>query len=163
MATQSKARAARTAVRKTAPASGNGNGNGAVIAAADLEPLLEALRAAARGESVPRLDARKRGIVGQLHKAFNDKTDSREGTLSEIVRVATVIGREGRLTDRANLAKSQGVWRESLVAVNAMIDDLSRPTLEVARVIDAVAEGDLSQKMQLKIEGRPVKVDPEPP
>ena len=38
-----------------------------------------------------------------------------------------------------------------------MIDDLSRPTLEVARVIDAVAEGDLSQKMQLKIEGRPVK------
>ena len=38
-----------------------------------------------------------------------------------------------------------------------MIDDLSRPTLEVARVIDAVAEGDLSQKMQLKIEGRAVK------
>ena len=38
-----------------------------------------------------------------------------------------------------------------------MVDDLSRPTLEVARVIDAVAEGDLSQKMQLKIEGRAVK------
>src|SRR5437764_11698364 len=38
-----------------------------------------------------------------------------------------------------------------------MIDDLSRPTLEVARVIDAVAEGDLSQKMQLKIEGRAVR------
>jgi HAMP domain-containing protein/CheY-like chemotaxis protein len=38
-----------------------------------------------------------------------------------------------------------------------MIDDLSRPTLEVARVIDAVADGDLTQKMQLKIEGRAVK------
>ncbi|MFL5954491.1 MAG: HAMP domain-containing protein, partial [Gaiellaceae bacterium] len=128
-----------------------------MIAAADLEPLLEALRAAARGEGAPRLDARKRGIVGQLNKAFNDKTDARDGTLNEIVRVATAIGREGRLTDRANLAKTQGVWRQSLVAVNAMIDDLSRPTLEVARVIDAVAEGDLSQKMQLKIAGRAVK------
>src|SRR3954468_16213455 len=128
-----------------------------MVAAADLEPLLEALRAAARGESVPRLDARKRGIVGQLHKAFNDKTGAREGTLNEIVRVATVIGREGRLTDRANVKKTEGTWRTSLVAVNTMIDDLSRPTLEVARVIDAVAEGDLSQKMQLKIEGRAVK------
>src|SRR5436305_10287686 len=38
-----------------------------------------------------------------------------------------------------------------------MIDDLSRPTLEVARVIDEGAQGDLSQKMALKIEGRPVK------
>src|SRR3712207_2696123 len=38
-----------------------------------------------------------------------------------------------------------------------MIDDLVRPTTEVARVIDAVAEGDLSQKMALKIEGQPVR------
>ena len=43
----------------------------AVIAAADLEPLLHALRAAARGEHVPKLDTRRRGVVGQLHKAFN--------------------------------------------------------------------------------------------
>ena len=146
-----------TQTRKTRTRASSTNGDGAVVAAADLEPLLEALRAAARGEQVPRLDARKRGIVGQLNKAFNEKTDVRAGTLNEIVRVATVIGREGRLTDRANLGKMQGVWRESLVAVNAMIDDLSRPTLEVARVIDAVAEGDLNQKMQLKIEGRAVK------
>src|SRR5258707_6873951 len=46
------------------------------------------------------------------------------------------------LTDRAELKKAQGTWRASLAAVNAMVDDLSRPTLEVARVIDAVAEGD---------------------
>jgi len=56
VATQSKTRAARTAARTPA----SGDGNGAVIAAADLEPLLDALRAAARGEAVPRLDARKR-------------------------------------------------------------------------------------------------------
>ena len=38
-----------------------------------------------------------------------------------------------------------------------MIDDLVRPTTEIARVIDAVAEGDLSQKMDCKIDGRPVR------
>src|SRR5206468_948990 len=42
-------------------------------------------------------------------------------------------------------------------SVNGLIEDLSRPTTEVARVIEAVAHGDLSQKMALKIEGQPVK------
>ncbi len=154
MATQTKTRTARS-TGKTAAA--HSNGAGEVVAAADLEPLLNALRAASRGEHVPHLDSRKRGIVGRLNKAFNQKTEARERITNEIVRVATVIGREGRLTDRANVKGSSGVWRDSLNAVNSMIDDLSRPTLEVARVIDAVAEGDLSQKMQLKIEGRAVK------
>jgi len=38
-----------------------------------------------------------------------------------------------------------------------MSDDLVRPTTETARVIDAVADGDLSQKMELKIDGRPLR------
>src|SRR5207248_489554 len=73
------------------------------------------------------------------------------------VRVAAVIGREGRLTERAEVRGAAGVWREQLDSVNGMIEDLVRPTSEVARVIDAVADGDLSQRIQLKIEGRPVK------
>src|SRR5207237_5329722 len=48
-------------------------------------------------------------------------------------------------------------WKEQLGSVNTMIEDLVRPTTEVARVIDAVADGDLSQRIQLKIAGRPVK------
>src|SRR5207237_1064288 len=48
-------------------------------------------------------------------------------------------------------------WGTNRDSVNSLIDDLVRPTTEVARVIEAVAEGDLSQKMALKIEGQPVK------
>ncbi|MCW2963811.1 MAG: sensor histidine kinase/response regulator, partial [Actinomycetia bacterium] len=155
MATRTQTRTARSSALKSSAA--HKNGDGAIVAAADLQPLLEALRAGVRGDSGVRLDPRKRGIVGQLNKAFNELAATRERTTDEIVRVATAIGREGRLTDRAELKKAQGTWRTSLAAVNAMVDDLSRPTLEVARVIDAVAEGDLSQKMQLKIEGRAVK------
>ena len=41
--------------------------------------------------------------------------------------------------------------------MNGMIDDLVRPTTEIARVIDAVADGDLSQKMAQRIDGRPLR------
>src|SRR5947209_5451497 len=44
-----------------------------------------------------------------------------------------------------------------LDSINDLIDDLVRPTTEVARVIDAVADGDLTQKMALEIAGQPVK------
>src|SRR5205085_862702 len=65
-------------------------------------------------------------------------------------------GREGRMTERA-VTTGGGHWAETLTIINTLIDDLVRSTTEVARVIDAVANGDLSQKMALRIEGRPVK------
>ena len=109
MATQTRQRAARTAAR-----SPKANGDGAVVSAADLQPLLEALRASARGEVGVRLDTRKRGVVGQLGKAFNNLAQTRERTTDEMVRVATVIGREGRLTDRADTRGAKGTWKVSL-------------------------------------------------
>src|SRR5207253_2476326 len=68
-----------------------------------------------------------------------------------------VIGREGRMTERAELKGVKGSWADSVDSVNSMIEDLVRPTIEVSRVLDAVAEGDLSQKMSLEIDGRPVR------
>ncbi|MBV8079186.1 MAG: HAMP domain-containing protein [Actinobacteria bacterium] len=128
-----------------------------MVSAQELQELLDALRNARRGARGVRVDARKAGILGELGKAFNELAQTREKTTDEIVRVATVIGREGRLTERTHFAGAEGTWREQLEAVNTVIEDLVRPTNEVARVIDAVADGDLSQRIQLKIEGRPVK------
>ena len=67
------------------------------------------------------------------------------------------IGRDGRLDERARPEGLDGTWLQSIDAVNSMIADLARPTVEVARVLDAVARGDLSQKIDLTIEGRPIK------
>src|SRR5207248_729089 len=75
----------------------------------------------------------------------------------ELGLVGRIIGREGRMTERASLDGMEGGWRTTIGSVNGLIDDLVRPTTEVARVIVAVAEGDLSQKMALEIEGRAVK------
>ncbi|MDQ2969006.1 MAG: HAMP domain-containing protein [Actinomycetota bacterium] len=123
----------------------------------DLQELLEALRSARDGETGVRLAARKSGVMGDVAKAFNSLAERREGLTNELSRVSRVIGREGRMTERAQLKNVKGSWAASINSVNSMIDDLVRPTIEVSRVLDAVAEGDLSQKMSLKIEGQPVR------
>ena len=57
---------------------------------------------------------------------------------------------------RASLGRARGSWGTSIDAVNNLIIDLVQPTNEVARVIGAVANGDLSQTMGLEIDGRPL-------
>src|SRR5213076_2647245 len=59
--------------------------------------------------------------------------------------------------ERMSLSAANGAWATTIGAINSLIDDLVRPTTEVARVLVAVAEGDLSQKISLEIEGQPVK------
>jgi HAMP domain-containing protein/signal transduction histidine kinase/DNA-binding response OmpR family regulator len=132
--------------------------NGTVeIRRQDLQELLDALRSARDGEIGVRLPAQKSGVMGDVAKAFNGLAERREALTTELGRVSKVIGREGRMTERAQLRGAKGSWAESVDSVNSMIDDLVRPTIEVSRVLDAVAEGDLSQKMSLQIEGRPVR------
>ena len=144
----------RTAARRAAKANDVANGT---VDTAELQELLNALRAAKRGELGVRLSTRKSGIVGELGRAFNELAATREQTTKELLRVSAAVGRDGKLTERARLTGSEGSWATKLEAVNALIDDLVRPTREVGRVLDAVAEGDLSQKMVLEIDGQPVK------
>jgi HAMP domain-containing protein len=71
--------------------------------------------------------------------------------------VGNTVGREGKMTDRVSMGTVKGAWATSVESINALIADLVQPTTEAARVITAVAKGDLSQKMVLDIDGRPLK------
>ena len=122
-----------------------------------LEQILEALTAARDGDFTARLPARRRDVVGDLQSRVNELVDRNARMAQELARIARVIGREGRMTERAALPGLYGTWAESIESVNSLIDDLARPTTEVARVIEAVARGDLSRTMALTIEGQPVK------
>src|SRR5207248_977281 len=75
----------------------------------------------------------------------------------ELERISRVVGKEGKITQRASLPGAGGGWAASSEFVNSLIGDLVQPTVEVARVIGAVAKGDLSQRMAIEIEGRPLE------
>jgi HAMP domain-containing protein/signal transduction histidine kinase len=126
-----------------------------------LAELLAALVAAGNGDGGVRLSARRAGIAGDIARAFNTLAVRRDAFGDELARVAEVVRREGRTTERLRLRPKPafGSWVSLVEATNALIDDLVRPTTEVTRVISAVAEGDLTQKMLLTIDGRPARGD----
>src|SRR5438309_2526258 len=136
---------------------GNGQAPDPRISGPALARVEQALRAAAEGDFSVRLPARRKDAIGALEAAYNLLAARNAALEAELVRVGQIIGREGRMTERARLQGAHGGWQTTVDSVNGLIDDLVRPTTEVARVIVAVAEGDLSQKMALEIEGRPVK------
>jgi HAMP domain-containing protein/signal transduction histidine kinase/DNA-binding response OmpR family regulator len=127
------------------------------ISQLDPKLLLKTLRAFRRGDFSARLPSDLTGIDGEIAEAFNDIADLNKGLAQELDRVAKVVGKEGRIGERGRLAAATGCWSECIDSVNSMIGDLVQPTTEVARVIGAVAKGDLSQSMQLEIEGRPLR------
>jgi signal transduction histidine kinase/HAMP domain-containing protein len=131
--------------------------NGEVVDQAALEDLLAALRAAERGDFSTRLRAGRSGIFGEIAHAYNGLMEMNARTVEEIERIGRTVGREGHPTERLSIGGVPGAWAAQARAINDLIDDLMRPTTEISRVIMAVAEGDLSQKMPLEIEGHPVQ------
>jgi methyl-accepting chemotaxis protein len=129
----------------------------ATYTAQQLQPLLDALEAARAGDFSVRLPQTRDGVLSKICRTFNDVVSRNESLTQEVVRVGRIVGREGRMTERAALKGASGAWAVQVDGINALIEDLARPTTEVRRVITAVAGGDLSQKMALEIEGTPVK------
>jgi len=83
--------------------------------------------------------------------------DLNENQANEINRVGKIVGEEGRLGERASMGAVIGSWKDNVDSINLLINSLAAPATQVARVITAVAEGDLSKKMALDIDGRPIK------
>ncbi|WP_046868268.1 hybrid sensor histidine kinase/response regulator [Microvirga massiliensis] len=119
--------------------------------------LLKALRAFRKGDFSVRLPLDLTGIDGEIAEAFNDVVELNAGLARELDRVAKSVGKDGQIGERCKLPQARGCWSECVDSVNSLVTDLVQPTTEVARVIGAVAKGDLGQAMQLEIEGRPLR------
>ena len=122
-----------------------------------LRKLADALKAVKKGDFSVRLRSKYQGVGGEIAELFNDVMELNDGLARELARVGRIVGREGKMTVRASLGPVQGAWGTMVEAYNSVIGDLAHPTTEVARVISAVAQGDLSQKIPLEIAGRPIK------
>src|SRR6059036_2848313 len=125
----------------------------------DTKLLLSTLVAVKNGDFSVRLPVEWTGINGKIADAFNDIIEVNAKMAKELERVSKVVGKEGRLTQRASLGSGSGAWTGMIESVNSLVSDLVQPTNEMARVIGAVARGDLSQTLALEVEGRPLQGD----
>ncbi|TFZ01005.1 HAMP domain-containing protein [Ramlibacter henchirensis] len=119
--------------------------------------LLKALTDLRKGNAKAQLPPDWSGVFGKVADAFNDVVAENVRMAQELSRLSRVVGKEGKLKERAQLANASGFWRDSAECINSLIGDLVHPTSEVARVIGAVAQGDLSKSMALEADGRPLE------
>ncbi|HVD95227.1 MAG TPA: HAMP domain-containing protein, partial [Candidatus Limnocylindria bacterium] len=123
----------------------------------DTRQLLAALIAFKRGDFSARLPQDWTGVPGKIADTFNTVIETNERMSRELERIVNAVGKEGRITQRASLNNVSESWADAIRCINVLIEDLLRPTSEMARVIGAVAKGDLSQTMATKIDGQSLK------
>src|SRR5437773_3244424 len=123
----------------------------------DTRQLLAALMAFKRGDFSARLPEDWTGVAGKIADTFNDVIRTNQRMTQELERIVRVVGKEGRITQRASLSDVSESWGDAIGCINILIEDLLRPTSEMARVIGAVAKGNLSETVATEIEGRPLK------
>ncbi|MGA3169956.1 MAG: HAMP domain-containing protein, partial [Chthoniobacteraceae bacterium] len=119
--------------------------------------LLAAIVAFRDGDFSVRLPADWVGTEGRIAEAFNQVISLEDRITREGRRLAVTVGKEGRLKQRMSLPGAVGEWANKVESINTLVDDLVRPTADVARTIGAVAKGDLGQSMELEVDGRPLK------
>ncbi|KHL92282.1 diguanylate cyclase [Paenibacillus sp. IHB B 3415] len=122
----------------------------------DAGELLNALMAMKKGNFSHRMPYDRTGVAGKVADTFNEIMDIQESLVNEVQTVARVVGKEGNLSRRFVQKNLGGSWETITDSLNGMVIDLIQPTSEMVRVINAVAKGDLSQKVELEIEGRPL-------
>ena len=142
---------------KTPVSHGNGKHENGHSDEVDLQSLVGALASLRNGDFTVRLPRVLTGMGGKVADIFNDVMDQLEGMTDEVDRISRVVGKEGKIKQRANSGGLTGSWAGTIDSVNALVGDLVHPTSEIARVIGAVAKGDLSKSMALDIDGRPLE------
>ena len=124
---------------------------------ADLSVILASLQTMRDGDFSVRLPGNWTGLAGKIADTFNDIVAANQQMAKELKRVGQVVGKEGRTRERMRFHLPKAAWGEMEVSVNTLVDDLLRPTTEVTRAIAAVAKGNLTQTVQLDVDGRPLE------
>ncbi|WP_437206686.1 HAMP domain-containing protein [Planctomicrobium sp. SH664] len=123
----------------------------------DAGELLRALTALKNGDFTVRLPVEWTGVAGKIADAFNEVTETNQRAAQELERASRIVGIEGKIHHRVSFGDVGGSWSDAAHSVNALIGSLVQPISETARVIGAVAQGDLSQTMSHDNDGRPLE------
>ena len=125
----------------------------------DLRPLLAAMNSLCDGDFTVRAPTALAGPLAEMADVFNHIVARNAHMASEIQRVRREVVRQGRLDERIAASPGPGSWAGSVDAANQLIDALVVPVTNAAGVLEAVAAGDLSQRVDLYDGNRQLRGD----
>ncbi|HTO08652.1 MAG TPA: response regulator, partial [Myxococcota bacterium] len=106
-----------------------------------------------RGDLSRKITVDVRGEILELTNTFNTMVDQLNAFAGEVTRVAREVGTEGKLGGQAQVPGVAGTWKDLTDTVNVMAANLTEQVRGIVKVVTAVAEGDLSQKLAVKSKG----------
>src|SRR6202011_1558229 len=120
---------------------------------AQVRNIAEVTTAVAKGDLSKKITVDARGEVLELKNTMNVMVDQLNSFASEVTRVAREVGTEGKLGGQADVRGVSGVWKDLTDNVNFMASNLTTQVRGIVKVITAVANGDLSPKLEVSAKG----------
>ncbi|MFI5289251.1 MAG: HAMP domain-containing protein, partial [Polyangia bacterium] len=109
--------------------------------------------AVAKGDLSKKITVEARGEVLELKDTINAMVEQLRTFAAEVTRVAREVGTDGRLGGQAQVPAAAGTWKDLTESVNLMASNLTTQVRGIAKVVTAVATGDLSQKFVVEAKG----------
>ncbi|HEY3880246.1 MAG TPA: HAMP domain-containing protein [Trebonia sp.] len=115
--------------------------------------IAQVATAVAKGDLSQKIDVAARGEILELKTTLNTMVDQLSAFADEVTRVAREVGTEGNLGGQATVHGVSGTWKDLTDNVNSMATNLTNQVRNIAQVTTAVAEGDLSKKIDVDARG----------
>ncbi len=115
--------------------------------------IAQVATAVANGDLSKKIDVSARGEILELKTTLNTMVDQLSAFASEVTRVAREVGSEGRLGGQAEVAGVSGTWKRLTQGVNELASNLTTQVRAIGAVASAVAEGDLTQSVEVAARG----------
>ncbi|HEY1955992.1 MAG TPA: HAMP domain-containing protein, partial [Polyangiaceae bacterium] len=110
-------------------------------------------KAIERGDLSQKITVEARGEILELKDTINRTVDQLRAFAAEVTRVAREVGTDGKLGGQAQVPGVSGTWKDLTENVNVMASNLTLQVRGIAKVVTAVAQGDLSPKLALGAKG----------
>ena len=120
---------------------------------AQVRNIADVTTAVANGDLSKKITVNVQGEILELKNTINTMVDQLNSFASEVTRVALEVGTEGKLGGQAKVKGVGGVWKDLTDSVNQMGSNLTAQVRNIAEVTTAVANGDLSKKITVNVEG----------
>ena len=115
--------------------------------------IAEVATSVAKGDLSRKIAVDAQGEILQLKNTLNTMVDQLNGFAAEVTRVAREVGTEGKLGGQAQVPGVAGTWKDLTDNVNSMATNLTTQVRGIAKVVTAVANGDLHQKLTVEAKG----------